>query len=172
VTRNLFPLVSIALVLAYPCAALAQDDPDGDPEENYIYQYVDEDGELHFVDDLTLVPQSVIAANKLTKIPVEAPAQVPTTTTPLPDNPSPASRYETTGKPREEEAAKKASAAARLTDLRTRREELVVKMTLYEEGFLDADSKEPLTDEETERLVVQCQEALKRIDDEIRELEK
>ena len=145
--KRTFPLLlSAVFLVGLPALTWAQEDPAKTPVENFIYQYEDADGELHFVDDLTLVPQSVIAAGKLTKIPVEAPAPATHSATPLPTNPSPAARYET-GSPGQEDAAKNASASERLTDLRTRREELLVKLTLYEEGFLDADTKEPMTEE-------------------------
>lgn len=167
-----FPLLLLAAALvATPARAQDEDDEEATPEQQYIYQWTDEEGVIHFVDELSKVPPAHRSGPGLRKIPVGSDEPRPDAGTSTP-SPTWGTSTSVRAEERRDEPATEPppTAQERLRELQEQRDELMLRIAQLEEGSAgEADIER--SDEELERLLDQSEKLLERVEREIRKLE-
>ena len=170
--RPLLPVLPLFALLASPSLAWAQDkEEEATPEEEFIYQWTDDEGVIHFVDELSKIPPKHREGPGLRKIPVgtaepDPPAQTNASRGGWSGGSSSSAPVE-----REEPTPAPQDPAARLQELRKQRDDLLIRINQLEEGSATPDL-EDRDEEELERLLDQTEKMLTQVDREIRELEE
>jgi len=167
----LIGLLALLLVPLPPASAQEEKEEEEPTPEDFIYQFTDDEGVIHFVDELTKVPPKYRDDPGLRKIPVGPPEPDPPVSSSSGSGAGTYTRPSYTETPTAEEPTPAPTNEERLHDLRRQRDDLMSRIVQLEEGYGDPDAQQR-SDEELSQLLDQSEKLLLRVEKEIEKLEE